>query len=93
MQEIAKLIKIGQTNSVGIKNIMDRQERLEKKFDEKIGEQNAQILEILTLLKDHEPEIGQKKKGRSKTKKVDEFYQVNINWLFYFFTIYSLIIN
>ena len=52
-QELTKLIKIGQNNSAAIKNIMDKQERLEKKFDE----QNTQILEILTLLKDREPEI------------------------------------
>ena len=58
---------------------MDKQERFEKKFDEKIDEQNTQILKILTLLKDREPEIGQKNKGQSEIKKADKFYQVNIN--------------
>jgi hypothetical protein len=65
---------------------MDKQERLEKKFDE----QNTQILEILTLLKNCEPEIGQKNKG---TKKADKFYQVNINWLYYLFTLFIFAYN
>ena len=86
-QKLTKLIKIGQNNSVAIKNIMDKQERLEKKFDK----QNTQILEILTLLKDREPEIGQKNKG---IKKADKFYQVNINWLYYyFFTLFIFAYN
>ena len=86
---MAKLIKIGQNNLAAIKKIMDKQERLEKKFDE----QNIQILEILTLLKDREPEIGQKNKGRNETKN-DKFYQVNINWLYYhFFTLFIITYN
>jgi len=93
-QEMAKLIKIGQNNSAAIKKIMDKQERLEKKFDEKINEQNIQILEILTLLKDREPEIRQKNKGQNETKKADKFYQVNINWLYYhFFTLFIITYN
>ena len=80
-QELVKLIKISQNNLAAIKNIMDKQERFEKKFNAKINEQNTQISEILTLLKDLEPEFEQpqKNKGRSETKKA-EFYQVNINW-------------
>lgn len=55
---------------------MDKQEKFEDKFDKKINEQNTLISDILTLLKDHEPE---KIKGRDKPKKDNDFYQVNIN--------------
>lgn len=83
-QELSKLIKIAQNNSSRIKNIIDKQEKFEDKFDIKINEQNNQISEILMLLKDREPEIEQKNKGRNKPKKADEFYQVNINLILLF---------
>ncbi|CAB4488479.1 unnamed protein product [Rhizophagus irregularis] len=71
-QELLKLIKIAQSNSSRIKNIMDKQEKFEDKFDKKINEQNTLISDILTLLKDREPE---KIKGRDKPKKDSDFYQ------------------
>ncbi|CAG8444399.1 10117_t:CDS:2 [Rhizophagus irregularis] len=47
-QELLKLIKIAQSNSSRIKNIMDKQEKFEDKFDKKINEQNTLISDILT---------------------------------------------
>ncbi|CAB4397493.1 unnamed protein product [Rhizophagus irregularis] len=79
-QELLKLIKIAQSNSSRIKNIMDKQEKFEDKFDKKINEQNTLISDMLTLLKDHEPE---KIKGRDKPKKDSDFYQDVVRKLAY----------
>ncbi|PKC08056.1 hypothetical protein RhiirA5_417405 [Rhizophagus irregularis] len=79
-QELLKLIKIAQSNSSRIKNIMDKQEKFEDKFDKKINEQNTLISDILTLLKDREPE---KIKGRDKPKKDSDFYQDVVRKLAY----------
>ncbi|EXX74843.1 uncharacterized protein OCT59_005057 [Rhizophagus irregularis] len=79
-QELLKLIKIAQSNSSRIKNIMDKQEKFEDKFDKKINEQNTLISDILTLLKDREPG---KIKGRDKPKKDSDFYQDVVRKLAY----------
>ncbi|PKY40234.1 hypothetical protein RhiirA4_453559 [Rhizophagus irregularis] len=93
-QELLKLIKIAQSNSSRIKNIMDKQEKFEDKFDKKINEQNtligprnihkrimAEIIVIPALKEcDREPE---KIKGRDKPKKDSDFYQDVVRKLAY----------
>jgi hypothetical protein len=99
--ELAKLIKIGQSNAARLNDIIIKQENLEKAINEqgeKISEQGAQISEILAVLKDREEmytEIetkskGSKGKGAGRTRKnIEEFYQVNIeSFILFLYIVY-----
>ena len=99
--ELAKLIKIGQSNAARLNDIIIKQGNLEKAINEqgeKISEQGAQISKILAVLKNCEEmytEIetkskGSKGKGAGRTRKnTEEFYQVNIeSFILFLYIVY-----